>query len=49
MFAAPLIYVVVFFLVILGVVLIAARYLMLGVAGLLLLLIPVEVLIRWLT
>ena len=38
---------IIYMLIALGCVLIAARYLMLGIAGLLLLLIPIEVLIMW--
>lgn len=37
---------IIYMLIALGCVLIATRYLMLGIAGLLLLLIPIEVLIR---
>ena len=38
---------VIYMLIALGCVLIAARHLMLGIAGLLLLLIPIEVVLRW--
>lgn len=38
---------IIYMLIALGCVLITARYLMLGIAGLLLILIPIEVLIMW--
>lgn len=47
MFLTPFNYVVVYSLAMLGLILIAARYLMLGFAGLLILYIPVEVILRF--
>jgi len=47
MFLTPFNYIVVYALAALGLMLIAARHLMIGIAGLLLIVIPIEVVLRW--